>query len=381
MRDPSDSVPAYQAIRIGVLESPVAQLADTEAWQARERYPEIVSVIEPVFFVTQERELGGWELVSEHGGAAPQEARDAMASHFRKLAHEAEQAGDEAVRDAWMKAATRLDWEPLDELTVCGTRFRVVRAELYIRTGPAGPEPPRPSDPDPGQPDEADRIPDPTAGFVIDPTVPTGMSEGIFKADLLSLGPMKTAPAQVREHAKKAQHTHPGCVLLPAAFLIAGKVNKKWGSAWLTTWSSPQKARDFLADHLRICPPWKDDLPAEARARHRAVADQFSEERSDSLSVDGHQYRIVRVERFVRIGPDGPEGPRPSDPDPYPPPAAQAEQLRGQDIDAFCDEPPSAEARAEAERYIEYMREEQQRREERIARRAARRANPRPPSY
>lgn len=380
MRDPSDSVPAYQAIRIGVLESPVAQLADTEAWLARERYPQIVSVIEPSFFVARERDQGGWEIVSEHGGAAAQEARDSMASHFRKLAHKAEQAGDQAAHDVWMKAAVRLDWEPLDEVTAGGTRFRVIRAELYIRTGPAGPESPRPSDPDPGRPDEADKIPDPTAGFVIDPTVPTGMSEGIFKADLLSLGPMSSVCTEAREDAKKAQHTHPGCVLLPPAFLIAGQVNGKWGSAWLTTWSNPQKSRDFLADHLRICPPWKDDLVPETRERYRAMADRFSEERADSLSIDGHDYRIVRVERFVRIGPDGPEGPRPSDLDPYPPPAAQAAQLREQGINAGSDEPLSAKARAEAERYIDYMRQEQQRREERIARRAARRGSPRPPS-
>lgn len=30
----------------------------------------------------------------------------------------------------------------------------------------------------------------------------------------------------------------------------------------------------------------------------------------------GTRYRVVRVERFIRLGPDGPEPPRPSDPDP-----------------------------------------------------------------
>ncbi|WP_235865214.1 DUF5954 family protein, partial [Streptomyces cacaoi] len=42
----------------------------------------------------------------------------------------------------------------------------------------------------------------------------------------------------------------------------------------------------------------------------------------------GRHMRIVRVERFIRIGPDGPEGPRPPDPDPDPPILVQDQQLR-----------------------------------------------------
>jgi hypothetical protein len=102
--------------------------------------------------VAREREEGGWALHPYFGASAPQDARDSMGSHFRRLAKAAEQSGDQAIREECMRAAERMDWEPIDEMTVAGTRYRVVRADNFIRTGPAGPEPPRPSDPDPGEP-------------------------------------------------------------------------------------------------------------------------------------------------------------------------------------------------------------------------------------
>lgn len=64
-----------------------------------------------------------------------------------------------------MAAAVRLDWEKIDEMTVLGTRYRVVRAERFIRTGPDGPEPPRPSDPDPAGLGEAARRRIPATGW------------------------------------------------------------------------------------------------------------------------------------------------------------------------------------------------------------------------
>jgi hypothetical protein len=75
-----------------------------------------------------------------------------MGSHFRKMAQAAEQSGDQSPCQECMQAADLMDREAVNEMTVLGTRYRVVRADRFIRTGPAGPEPPRPSDGDPGQP-------------------------------------------------------------------------------------------------------------------------------------------------------------------------------------------------------------------------------------
>jgi Family of unknown function (DUF5954) len=56
----------------------------------------------------------------------------------------------------------------------------VVR-EQFIRFGETGPEPARPADPDPGEPDQAREAPDPATGFVIDPMIPTGPSDGVLR--------------------------------------------------------------------------------------------------------------------------------------------------------------------------------------------------------
>jgi Family of unknown function (DUF5954) len=70
-------------------------------------------------------------------------------------------------------------------MTVLGTRYRVVRANQFIRSGPYGPEPPRPADRDLGEPGQAHGLPDPAEGFVIDPVIPSGMSDGMLTLELL----------------------------------------------------------------------------------------------------------------------------------------------------------------------------------------------------
>src|ERR1700730_16924365 len=144
---PGEDVPGYQTIRVGAVEAPVAALADLEAWQAREEFPDI-RFSGPVFGVARERSHGGWELYPYFGALAPQAARDSMGSHFRKLAHEAEQSGDQAGRAECL---------------------RVSRAARVARSAAPGPGPPRPSGRDPGGPGRAGEVPDRAAGFVIDP--------------------------------------------------------------------------------------------------------------------------------------------------------------------------------------------------------------------
>ncbi|WP_030620671.1 DUF5954 family protein [Streptomyces sclerotialus] len=336
-----DDVPAYRTIRVTALEQPVAALADVEAWRARDTYPDIRFAGGPVFGVAREREEGGWELHPYFCGLTPQDARDSLGSHFRMLAREAERAGDGVAREAAAWAVERMDREPLDELTVRGDRYRVVRAERFIRTGPDGPEPPRPTDLDPGEVGRAREVPDPTAGFVVDPVNATGMSEGILKLELLGgLRPKDSVPPEVRADALRAAETHPGGVLLPATFMTAEYEEGRWRPESSGISTTPQDSRDGLALALRVMMPWQLGLGPEAQREYARAADRLDAERADELEVAGRRFRTVRVERLVRIGADGPEGPRPSDPDPDPPPGVHAEQLRAQGLlDDDEDEP------------------------------------------
>ncbi|MFF5564028.1 DUF5954 family protein [Streptomyces sp. NPDC012623] len=327
MAEHGENVPAYRTIRVTGPDGPVDAVADVAAWQAREAYPDILSAGGPLFGVVREREAGGWELVSSLSGLAPQDGRDSMGAQFRLLAQKCERAGDESAREECMRAAERTEWETNDEMTVLGARYRVARAECYVRSGPDGPEPPRATDPDPMEPGESHRAPDPAAGFVFDPVIATGMSEGILKVELLSLMPKAgTVPADVRGDALAAARTHPGGVLLPAAFMTTECVRGQWRPDSPATSVTPQAARDSLAMRLRVMIPWKRGLGPAERVPYSAAADHLDAERCDELTVEGRHFRIVRIERLVRIGPDGPEGPRPSDHDPEPPVMVQHQQ-------------------------------------------------------
>lgn len=126
-------------------DAPAAALADVEAWEAREAYPDVLSGGGPVFGVAEELETGGWRIISLFGNSAPQGSRDAMAMIFRERARDAGEAGDTGAQREWLRMAERLDWEAVNELTVLGRRFRG-------GSGPDGPEGPRPSDHDPELP-------------------------------------------------------------------------------------------------------------------------------------------------------------------------------------------------------------------------------------
>ncbi|MFI1797958.1 DUF5954 family protein [Streptomyces sp. NPDC020379] len=362
-----ENVPAYRMVRVTAPEAPVAALADVEAWRAREAYPEILLAGGPVFGVVREREEGGWEIVSSFSGLAPQDARDDMGCQFRKLAQEAEKDGDTAAYEECVRAAKRTDWETVDEMTVLGARYRVARAERFIRSGEQGPEPPRPSDPDPAVPGESYKARDAERGLVIDPFTVTGMSEGILKVELLALVRKAGAgPRDVRDDSLRAAQTHPGGVLLPATFGTAEKEYGHWRPDSAGTATTPQGARDTLAMGLRVMIPWHLGLTPEQRAPYMAAADRLDAERGDELEVAGRRFKVVRIERLVRIGPDGPEGPRPSDPDPQPPVMVQDRQLREQGvITGDEDEDAPIELDEHTQRLADLFREEEARRDAR----------------
>lgn len=350
MAEMGENVPVYRMIKVTGPQGPVEAVADVEAWQARTAYPDVLGVGSPVFGVARERESGGWEVIDSFAGLAPQDSRDCMGSQFRKLAQRMAEAGDAAARAECLRAAERLDWEALDEMTVLGARYRVVRAERFIRTGPDGPEPPRPSDPDPAEPGESHRVPDPGDGFVIDPAQATASAQGALKVELLSLVcKAGTVPDDVRDDSLRASYTHPGGVLLPAAFMTAERIGGRWVPDSVGVEATPQEARDGLAMSLRVMIPWRLGLSDAEQRPYTAAADHLDATRADELEVRGRRFRVVRVERLVRIGPDGPEGPRPSDHDPQPPVMVQCGgQTDAEEEDA--DEAPLAEPSEDAQR-------------------------------
>ncbi len=183
MNDYRDVVPGYRTIRVEPLGSHAAVAADEQAWLARDPYPDLAFAGGPAFGIAHELDHGGWQLHRFYSCPYPQEARETMGSVFRLLAQQHHEGS--AANAECMRAAERLDWEALDDMTVLGTRYRIIRAEQFIRTGPLGPEPPRTSDLDPGEPGRSRQLGDPAEGFVIDPVNATGMSQGILKAELL----------------------------------------------------------------------------------------------------------------------------------------------------------------------------------------------------
>ena len=354
MADQSDNVPVYRTIRMTAPAPEWAAQADAEAWRAREAYPEILGGQRAVFGPARELDSGGWELQQYFGAGAPQEVRDSLASTFRRKAAEALQVDDRVAHNECTAAARRLDREPLNEMTVCGARYRVVRAEQFIRLGPTGPEPPRPSDPDPAPAGDGRRLPDPTAGFVVDPYTATGMSEGILKAELLQLvrGGAGGPDQRARTDSHRALCSHPGGVLLPPAFVMAEKIQGHWTPSVAAS-ANPQAARDVLALDLRVMAPVMLRLGPDDRECYARAANRLDDERGNELRVAGRHFRLVRIERLVRVGPDGPEGPRPSDYDPHQPALAHRRSALAQGIDGEEFEDAAEDAVDEDEEFAE----------------------------
>lgn len=362
MDERGDDESEYRRFPPAEPESPVAaELADVEAWKARKTYPSVLFAGGPVFGVARERPGGRWELQRYFGSLAPQDARDGLGGYFRGRSKEAGAAGDSQAQAEYLAAAERLDWEPLDELTVRGARYRVVRAERIIRMGPDGPEPPRRTDLDAER--AGSRDVDPAAVLVVEPGDAATLSEGILEAELLAaLRKNGGVPQAVREEARAAARSHPGGVLLPATFMTAEAEGDggRWRPDSSGTAVTPQAARDELAVQLRVMVPWQRELSPAERAVYSRAADRLDAERSDELDVAGRHFRIVRVERLVRIGPDGPEGPRPSDPDPVPP-VMVLFQREGEG--AADPEDPDAEPDERTRLFLELFDAERRRRE------------------
>lgn len=335
MSDNSAELPEpHRVISMTRFDDPVSQITDTEAWQARSAYPDILGR-GPMFAVTEQEPDGRWRVLTA-GEGNPQGCRDSLGRQCRVRAAAAAEEGDATAEREWRAAAERMDWEKLNELTVRDCRFRIARGDMFLRTGPDGPEPPRPSDPDPMPAGSGHRAPSRTRGFLLDPAAATGVSEGILKFDLLSfVYPASLVPPDVRADSLRARRTHPGGVLLPPVFLITERTRHGWAPMTGAA-ETPQAARDTLMSHLRDFAPRLERLDEETAARFAEAAERLERERLDEVEAAGRRYRVARLERLVRIGPDGPEPSRPSEYDPELPAAVQTEEDRANGI--VCDD-------------------------------------------
>ena len=271
---------------------PVTAVMLADACRAIAAYPELVAV--GALFTAAERVPGGWQIVCE-GDPLPQGARELLADHL-------EDSGDEPLAEAgrWLRT------HPADEVTAAGRRFRVVRVEQLVRTGPEGPEPPRPTDVDPRPGDhrlprrrpydllrDGQSIPD-LAGAellcqLLDATGRTGAEPtGSF-----------LTPAQLAPAFTVAERSHDG------RWRPVGRLH-----------DTPQQARDSLATYFRhVVPAVESPNEADLAAYQAAASLMTDATRRNGIAVAGRRFRIVRLERLTLMGPDGPEPPRPTDVD------------------------------------------------------------------
>ncbi|MFD6874121.1 MULTISPECIES: DUF5954 family protein [unclassified Streptomyces] len=288
----------------------------------------------PLFGVAEQRagDAPRWRVVIEVTSGCPQQARDGLNSWlwFRAKDH----AQDRAERRELLAAVSRLETERVDDLSVAGTRYRIVRAEEYAGAGPGGIEQPRPTDPEPPVPDwdRTAKVPGIDEGLVVDPEAPVPPSQAVEQLALRGLCYTGARfPDDVRADARRALDTHPDVLLLPATFTVAERRGSGWRpvSGPHATAHEARKSLDFALTwmwprmHGLISPvagahvdarTGTPDVERAARlATYARAADSLRVGRVNRLELEGSVYRIVRTRRLLRWGPDGPEGPRPSD--------------------------------------------------------------------
>lgn len=331
MSNRSKRVPDHLLINIEQRDDPISAVSEDDARNRSVAYPILMWGV-PTFGYAEEVERRRWRIL-QLNAYTPQDARDGLAHHLRVWHSEMPDTAENATARAECEAAYELlDWEPVNELTVAGRRYRIIRAQPFIRRGPKGLEPPRPTDPDPYPPGHKARAMSHTDGFVIDPVASTGLTDGLVRMEMVSTYyQRKGFPKDVHLDSRRAVVTHPNVVLLPVGFTVGEYVDGSWRPR-AETYPTPQAARDAGSFSIRDIKR-DEDTPIEefmaeydrARAAHRPP-------RTDDFEVRGVPCRVTRVESFVRVGADGPEGPRRSDRDTHLPPARGMEELRAQGV-------------------------------------------------
>ncbi|MFE0173261.1 DUF5954 family protein [Streptomyces sp. NPDC059002] len=319
---------------VRIPQEPVESAVEADAVDAMQATK--VAVRGPLFGVAAQTAEGGqrWRVVVAVTAGCPQEARDSLNSLLWFRAKD--DAEDRAERRALLTAVTRLENERVDELTVLGTRYRVVRADEYTGMGPDGIEQPRPTDPEPVIPDwnHSSRDLEVDDDLVLDPATPVTPAQA---AERLMLCDMAYSGAQypddVLRDSRQARDTHPDVLLLPTAFLIVKQTATGWqrDSGLHTSAHGARKTLDYSLTHWqprrRGLIPLQAGFDVDARtlmaagaatadselAAYADASDRLRTGRVNQIEVQGTLYRIARVRRLLRWGDNGPEGPRPSD--------------------------------------------------------------------
>ncbi|MCX5232983.1 DUF5954 family protein [Streptomyces sp. NBC_00233] len=324
-------------VRVPVEPAEAAMEADARDAAARHS---ALAVRGPLFGVARQSKGDGqrWRVIVDVTHGCPQQARDALNSLLWFRAKD--EAKSPAERCALLGAVARLENEYVDELTLLGARYRVVRAEEYAAMDEhGGIETPRPTDPEPLTPDWSPgagaRSPRVDAGLVLDPDAPLTPLEAAERLSLRALAYTGTRfPGPVLHDSAQALESHPDVLLLPAAFLIVERSgNEPWtpGSglqatahdarrtlAFALTWMEPRTrglisydAEPDIDAHTLVA---ENTHPAVAElAAFADAADRLRARRLNQVEVRGTVFRVGRVRRLLRWGPDGPESPRPCD--------------------------------------------------------------------
>ncbi|MEV4942868.1 DUF5954 family protein [Streptomyces zaomyceticus] len=341
MSEQDEGRPGEWPVLVRVPVEPVEAAMEADAADAAASHSAL-AVRGPLFGVAaQDRDQGGgrrWRVVVEVTHGCPQQARDALNSQL--WFHAKDQAKSRQERRTLLTAVARLEKEPVDELTVLGVRYRVVRAEEYAAVDEhGGIETPRPTDPEPLTPDwspgSGARSPRVDDNLVLNPDAPLSPLQA---AERLALRPLAYSgtgfPAPVLADSARAVKSHPDVLLMPTAFLIVERSgNGPWspGSALQATAHDARRTLDFaltwMEPRTRSLIPYDADTTVDARRpatgttdaaapqlRELAeAADRLRAGRCDQVEAAGTVYRIARSRRLLRSGPDGPESPRPSD--------------------------------------------------------------------
>ncbi|MDJ1133770.1 DUF5954 family protein [Streptomyces iconiensis] len=357
---PPPPPPDHLTIRVTHRDSPVSQVTEMDAFQAGQRYPHIV-VRGPLYGVAVQTpaDRPRWRLVDDMDNGFPQDARDWLNSHLWLTARD--RTEDHRERRRLLAAVARLEKERVDELNVGRDRYRIVRADEFARIGGNALEPPRPTDrPEDDTWDAETEVPSDTTGFVIDHAAEVQLTEGLERLGLREkVYSSPRFPAEVLADSRRALRSHPGLVLLPAAFRVLERLEESWTMFLAQQYPTPQAARRALVDYLtrtvpavREIPGWKSEFSERDVAVFAKATERFTRQRgaaANELRARGRTFQIVRVERMMRIGPDGPEPPRPSDEDHQEPMKIRPTMDEWGNISYASEEGEEAESETEAE--------------------------------
>ncbi|WP_210579325.1 DUF5954 family protein [Streptomyces sp. GESEQ-4] len=302
-------------------DDPAAWVREADAMEATVRYPRI-ALRGPVFGIAAQDPAVGpqWRVVKPVVDGMPQVARDGLQSHLFFTAKD--DTDDPAVRRELLAAVEVLEREPVDEVTACGVRYRVVRGDEFARMGDDGLEPPRPTDREPVERswDRQTRHAPLDVEFVLDPERLDGPSAGALTLGLRDFAYRGSRfPADVRADSERAVATHPELVLLPTGFGVVERGGDGWHPR-STLQPTPHDARRVLYDGMAEIWAMLYQFDDAKKARYARAAEEYRAlGHADEFEVDGQVFRICRVERLLRTGADGPEMPRPSDVDEYGP--------------------------------------------------------------